>query len=41
MLNFENFLVLVIVGDYDINLVIVVLWVMRLFCVVIRHMCLV
>ena len=33
MLNFINFAVLVIIGDYDVSLVIVVLWVMRfLFC---------
>ena len=41
MLNFENFVVLVIMGDYDLGLVIVVLWVMCLCGVVIRHMCLV
>ena len=28
-----------IMGDYDVDLVIVMLWVMRLYCFVIRHMC--
>ena len=36
VLNFENFVVLVIMGDYNLDLVIVVLWVMYLCGVVIR-----
>ena len=41
MLNFKKFVVLMIMGDYDVDLVIVVLWVMLVYCFVIRHMCLV
>ena len=41
VLNFENFVVLVIIADYDLDLVIVVLWVMCLCGVVICHMYLV
>ena len=41
VLNFENFLVLLKMGDYYLDLVIVVLWVMYLCGVVIRHMYLV
>ena len=41
MLDFQNFVILIIMDDYDVSLVVVMLWVIRLFCFVTRHMCLV
>ena len=41
MLGFKKFVILMIMDGCDVNLVIVVLWVICLFCFVIRHMCLV
>ena len=38
VLNFKSFVVIVIIGDYDLDLVIVVLWVIYLCGVIIRHM---